>query len=272
VNTPERSNLATRLITAAVVAPLILLLLYLGPVWGWSIFILAATGLSAAEFFAMSHPGDWIARAVGVLVTLGVAAVFYWGAEPRALLTIMAALPVLSILLALARLGDIRTAAARMAATTFGPLWVALLMFLALLRRDQGSSGPGYVLMSLMFAWLADTGAYFAGRAFGKHKLYEAVSPKKTVEGLVGALLGAMLGAMLAHFWYLPEVPLLDALVLSLVGGLLGQLGDLGESLLKRSTGVKDSGEIVPGHGGMLDRLDALFVTSALVYLYTRWR
>jgi phosphatidate cytidylyltransferase len=64
---------------------------------------------------------------------------------------------------------------------------------------------------------------------------------------------------------------LVDALVLSLVGGILGQLGDLGESLLKRSTGVKDSGEIVPGHGGMLDRLDALFVTSALVYLYTRW-
>jgi phosphatidate cytidylyltransferase len=264
--------LATRLITAAVVAPLILLLLYLGPIWGWSLFILAATGLSAWEFFSMSHPGDPIARGVGVLATLGVAAVLYWlGDQPRALLATMAALPVLSILLALARLGDIRTAAARMAATTFGPLWVAMLMFLALLRRDQAGSGPGYVLMSIMFAWFADTGAYFAGRAFGKRKLYEAVSPKKTVEGLVGALLGAMLGASLAHFWYLPEVPLVDALVLSLVGGILGQLGDLGESLLKRSTGVKDSGEIVPGHGGMLDRLDALFVTSALVYLYTRW-
>jgi phosphatidate cytidylyltransferase len=234
---------------------------------------LAATGLSAAEFFAMSHPGDLVARAVGVILTLAVAAVFYWlGDQPRALLTTMAVLPVVSILLGLARLGDIRTSAARMAATTFGPLWVALLMFLALLRRDQGAAGPGYVLMSLMFAWFADTCAYFAGRAFGKHKLYEAVSPKKTVEGLVGALLGAMLGATLAHFWYLPQVPLVDALVLSLVGSLLGQLGDLGESLLKRSTGIKDSGEIVPGHGGMLDRLDALFVTSALVYLYTRWK
>jgi len=273
VNTPARSNLATRLITAGVVAPLILVLLYLGPVWGWTLLVFAATGLSAAEFFNMSHPGDPIARGMGVLMTLGVAAVFYWlGEQPRALLTVLAALPVLSILLALARLGELHTAAARMAATTFGPLWLAMLMFLALLRRDHGSSGPGYVLMSLMFAWFADSGAYFAGRAFGKHRLYEAVSPKKTVEGLLGALVGAMLGATLAHFWYLPEVPLTDALILSLVGGLLGQLGDLGESLLKRSTGVKDSGEIVPGHGGMLDRLDALFVTSALVYLYTRWR
>jgi phosphatidate cytidylyltransferase len=78
--------------------------------------------------------------------------------------------------------------------------------------------------------------------------------------------------ALLAHYWYLPVIPLGDAIPLALASGLLGQLGDLGESLIKRGAGVKDSGEIVPGHGGMLDRLDALFVTSALVYLYTRWR
>jgi phosphatidate cytidylyltransferase len=184
----------------------------------------------------------------------------------------LGALPLLSILFALFRLGEIQTAAARMAATTFGPLWLSLLTFIAMLRQKQGDIGPGYVLMTLMFAWLADTGGYFAGRYFGKHKLYEAVSPKKTVEGFAGALLAAMLGALLAHFWYLPQIPLADALGLALVAGALGQLGDLGESLLKRSTGVKDSGEIVPGHGGMLDRLDALFVTSVLVYLYTLWK
>ncbi len=271
-NGKPRSNLATRVITAAVVSPLLLLLLFKGPVWGWTALIFGAIALSSVEFFNMSHPGDPIARVFGVVVTLGVSAVLYFcGGEPRALVTTLAALPLLSILFALFRLGDIHTAAARMAATTFGPLWLSLLVFIALLRDKQGALGPGYVLMTLMFAWLADTGGYFSGRYFGKHKLYEAVSPKKTVEGLVGALSGAMLGALLAHFWYLPGIPLVDALVLALVGGLLGQLGDLGESLLKRSTGVKDSGEIVPGHGGMLDRLDALFVTSALVYLYTLW-
>jgi len=247
--------------------------MYKGPVWGFTAFIFGAVALSAVEFFNMSHPGDAVARAFGVIVTMAVSAVIYFGnEEPRVLVTALAALPLLSILFALFRLGDIHTAAARMAATTFGPLWLSLLTFIALLRAKQAELGPGYVLMTLMFAWLADTGGYFAGRFFGKHKLYEAVSPKKTVEGLIGALLAAMLGATLAHFWYLPEIPLGDALALALVGGLLGQLGDLGESLLKRSTGVKDSGEIVPGHGGMLDRLDALFVTSALVYLYTIWR
>jgi phosphatidate cytidylyltransferase len=272
-NGKPRSNLATRLMTAAVVAPLILLLVFRGPVWGFTLLIFGAIALSAVEFFNMSHPGDAVARVFGVLVTLAVSAVLYWhSADPRALVTTLAALPLLSILFALFRLGDIHTAAARMAATTFGPLWLALLTFIAMLRDKQGDLGPGYVLMTLMFAWFADTGGYFAGRYFGKHKLYEAVSPKKTVEGLVGALVAAMLGAVLAHFWYLRRIPLADALGLALVGGVLGQLGDLGESLLKRSTGVKDSGEIVPGHGGMLDRLDALFVTSALVYLYTLWK
>jgi phosphatidate cytidylyltransferase len=273
VSTAPRSNLVTRLLTAAIVAPLILLLLYLGPVWGFSLFIFSANVLSAREFFLMTHPEDALARGVGIAMTLAVSAVlFLLRADPRALLTVMIGLPLGSILLGLARLGDIRTAASRMAATTFGPLWVSLLTFIALLREDLGPDGPGYVLMTLMFAWLADSCGYFAGRFLGRRRLYEAVSPKKTVEGFFGAISGAVAGALLAHFWYLPSIPLVHAVVLALIAGPLGQLGDLGESLLKRSTGVKDSGEIVPGHGGMLDRLDALYVTSALVYLYTRWR
>ena len=273
MSTAARSNLATRLLTAAIVAPLILALLYLGPVWGFSLFIFTANCLSAREFFLMTHPEDAVARGAGILLTLAVSAVLLLlRTDPRALLAVMAGLPIASILLALVRLGDVHTAAARMAATTFGPLWVSLLTFIALVREEQGEHGPGYVLMTLMFAWLADSCGYFAGRFLGRRKLYEAVSPKKTREGFIGALLGALGGALLAHFWYLPVIPLGDALALGLVAGTLGQLGDLGESLLKRSTGVKDSGEIVPGHGGMLDRLDALFVTSAVVYLYTRWR
>jgi len=101
--------------------------------------------------------------------------------------------------------------------------------------------------------------------------LYEAVSPKKTRAGFVGALLGALLGGLLGHFLYLRSIPLEHVVPLSLVAGALGQLGDLVESLLKRSTGIKDSGSIVPGHGGMLDRIDALIIVSPIVYLYTLW-
>src|SRR5262249_37836290 len=159
--------------------PLILLLLFKGPVWGFAALIFGATALSAVEFFNMSHPRDEVARVFGVLLTMTVSAVFYFSsADPRALVTVLVGLPLLSIVFALFRLGDIHTAAARMSATTFGPLWLSLLIFLAMLRDQQGELGPGYVLMTLMFAWFADTGGYFAGRYFGKHKLYEAVSPK----------------------------------------------------------------------------------------------
>jgi phosphatidate cytidylyltransferase len=235
--------------------------------------ILTVSAVGAAEFFQMTHPGDAISRATGIAFTLLVSVGLYFGADDaRVLITLFAALPLAALLLSLARLGDVNTAALRMAATAFGPQWLGMLTLLAVLRRDQGALGPPYVLMTLMFAWLADTGGYFTGRFFGRRKLYPAVSPKKTVEGFAGALGGAVAGGLMAHFWYLPSLPLVDALVLAVVAGAMGQMGDLGESLLKRSTGVKDSGEIVPGHGGVLDRLDALYVTSALVYLYTRWR
>ncbi|HKQ70876.1 MAG TPA: phosphatidate cytidylyltransferase, partial [Polyangiaceae bacterium] len=242
VSSPARSNLATRVLTAAVVAPLLLVLLFLGPVWGWTALIVVATGLSGLEFFRMTHPNDALAQVAGIAATLGVSFVLLaFGDEPRALLALLAALPIFSILLALLRLGDISTAAARMAGTTFGPLWIGLLTLLTLLRREQGPSGPGYVLLAITFAWGADTGGYFAGRFLGRRKLYEAVSPKKTVAGLWGALGGATIGALVAHFWYLPALALVDGVALAVVSGLLGQLGDLGESLLKRSTGVKDS-------------------------------
>jgi phosphatidate cytidylyltransferase len=123
----------------------------------------------------------------------------------------------------------------------------------------------------MFLSWLADTGGYFAGRAFGKRKLYEKVSPKKTVEGAIGGLLGATAGAVFTSLVLLPELPVAHAVALGLVGGALGQMGDLTESLVKRATGVKDSGSIVPGHGGILDRIDALFFTSAITWLYATY-
>jgi phosphatidate cytidylyltransferase len=273
MNEPVRSNLATRLLTATVVAPLVLLLLYFGPAWAWFALVCVVSGIAAAELFGMTHPNDRTARAGGVLLTLLVSGVLWqWGKDARVLLTLIATMPFVAMVITLARLGDVRTAALRMAATAFGPLWVGMLTLLALLRRDAGQGGADYVVLALMFAWFADTGGYFVGIRLGRRKLYEAVSPKKTVEGLAGAVLGAVLAALLAHVWYLRSLPLGHAVLLGLAAGLLGQAGDLGESLLKRSTGVKDSGEILPGHGGMLDRIDALFVTSALVYLYVLWR
>lgn len=267
------SNLGVRLLTAAVVVPPLLLLMFRGPAWGFFSLVLLIAALGARELFRMTHPGDAVSQGIGVVSTAAVALGFYLGThDTRVLVTILLLVPVVGILVPLARLGDISSAGIRIMAGVAGPLYVgASLTTLAVLRRDLGPSGPGWVVLTLTFAWLADTGGYFFGRFLGKTKLYEAVSPKKTRAGFVGALFGASVGAIAARFWYLPEVDLVEVLPLAVFAGALGQLGDLVESLLKRSTGIKDSGSVVPGHGGVLDRIDALLVVAPVVYLYVLW-
>jgi phosphatidate cytidylyltransferase len=272
----QASNLALRFATAAVGVPVILSLVYVAPPWGLYLLVLAASIVGAWEFFSMTHPGDRTSQAVGVLLSCVASAAVYFGSgDARVMVTLLVAVPALGPLVTLARLGSIETAALRACAMGFGPLFIAAsLALLAVMRKTMGvAAGGGFVILAVGLAWLSDTGAYFAGRFLGRHKLYEAVSPKKTVEGALGGLAAGVAWALLGSFWYLrDELPVAHAIPLAVVAGALGQAGDLGESLLKRSTGVKDSGAIVPGHGGVLDRVDAVIVTSIAVFLYTAWR
>jgi len=264
------NNLAVRLITAALVSPLLLAIIYLAPQWGFLILIFAATTIAASELVAMTMPGRRLQQAWGIAASVAVLAVVYFQPSPLAIVTGLLGLLVLGFLFGLAAPDPLEAAGPRMAWLVAGPIYTgATLATVALLRlRDNGGS---WVVLVLMLAWLGDTGGYFAGRAFGRHKLYPKVSPKKTVEGSVGGLLGSMTGALVAHFWLLPELPLVQGLLLALVAGALGQAGDLMASLVKRSTGVKDSGWIIPGHGGILDRIDALMLTGTTTWLYTAW-
>jgi phosphatidate cytidylyltransferase len=269
------SNLALRIATAVVAVPVILALVFPAPPWAFYLLVLGASLVGVRELFAMTHPGDALVQALGVVVSAGASLVLYFfPTDPRALLTLLVVVPLIGPLVTLVRLGAIETAALRACALGFGPLFVAVpLTLLAVMKERLGSAGPGAVILALGLAWIADTVAYFAGRFFGKRKLYEAVSPKKTVEGAVGGMLGSVGWAVLGSLWFLRGwLPLVDAVVLALVAGALGQAGDLSESLLKRSTGVKDSGAIVPGHGGVLDRVDAVIMTTVVVFLYSLWR
>ncbi len=251
--------------------PVILGLLFWAPSWGFVVMVYLGCAIAAQELFAMTMPGAKLLSAFGVLATLAVmSAMIYLPTAPGALSATLVGVAAVGLLLGLVRPDPIEKASERTAWLIAGPLYVGgLVGTIALLhiRPHQGA----WVLLSMCLAWMGDTGGYFAGRFLGKHKLYEKVSPKKTIEGSIGGLLGSVAGAVIAHYWYLPELPLVDGVILAIVAGALGQAGDLCESLIKRSTGVKDSGTLLPGHGGMLDRIDALMFTAATTWIYATY-
>jgi phosphatidate cytidylyltransferase len=181
---------------------------------------------------------------------------------------------ILAFLFYLFRYRDIDTVAGRVAQMIAGVLYVAVLLSFVALLKKRGDDGGSWVYIALTCTWFSDTGAYFAGRFIGPAwpvKLYESVSPKKTVIGGIGGLVGSFGALALAKLWYLPTLSWLDCVLVSIPANFLGQTGDLCESLLKRSVGVKDSGALLPGHCGMLDRIDALLFSAPYIYCYARW-
>jgi phosphatidate cytidylyltransferase len=146
--------------------------------------------------------------------------------------------------------------------------WLYCGLLIATLVALRVRFGVAWVIMAFVVTWANDTFAYFAGHAFGRHKLYERISPKKTWEGFAGGAAGSIAGALAVHVLLHPAaLGVSGAIAVGAGGAILGPLGDLVESMLKRATGVKDSGWIIPGHGGLLDRIDALLFVAPWVYV-----
>jgi phosphatidate cytidylyltransferase len=172
--------------------------------------------------------------------------------------------------------GDLPSAWRRLCTLTFGVLYVGL-GFLAVGRlRDmgdtlEGGARGGFILVAFTATWANDTCAYFAGRAFGKHKMNEVISPKKTWEGFAGGAVGTLVFLVAGRYLF-PNVfsamTYVDMVLVSIPAAFLGPMGDLAESMLKRNYDVKDSGKILPGHGGMLDRVDAVFFVAPWTLAY----
>lgn len=152
-----------------------------------------------------------------------------------------------------------------------GLLYIPMLSsYIVSLRSISSTSDIGlvWIFLLLTITWCGDTGAYFAGRFLGKRKLFERVSPKKTIEGALGGYVMALVGASVVKHLALPEVSWLHLVLCTICINTTGILGDLIESMLKREAGVKDSGNIMPGHGGILDRVDSLLFTAPTAWLY----
>jgi phosphatidate cytidylyltransferase len=265
------SNLGVRVLTAAVAIP-ILVAAAICPrpeaVW-MLVFAFTLAGLD--EFFRMTLPdAPRFERLRAIAAGGAFAAACYWCPDrdgPLLVLTV----PVMGVLAArLFDRRDLREGVARAGVIVLGMLYVGLLFTpLALLRLRP--SGVGWVALALGVTFMNDTAAYFAGRFWGRHKLHPRVSPGKTVEGALGGAVGAVLAAVLCKLWLLSELRWIDCVLLGLPGAALGQVGDLCESMIKRGAGVKDSGWILPGHGGVLDRIDGLLFVAPYVYAYARF-
>lgn len=260
-----RSNLLVRVLTAVVGIPVVLGLNYLGG-WPFGIALALVAAVGIGEFCDLAGAAGYaivlpIASA-GVVVLCLLPAL----AGPHAAQWLGAVLVAVAFLAGCFLLapGQFESPAfGRWALTVAGTAYVGVLLaHLALLRGAR--DGAWWVALVLVITWAYDTGAYFAGRAVGRHSFMRHVSPSKTVEGVVGGLVLAGAAGLLGIRFVGLSAPV--ALVFGLVTGVVAQAGDLIESMFKRKTGVKDSGSIIPGHGGLLDRIDSLLFTGAVGY------
>lgn len=278
---PKRVSLVLRVASSILFVPLLLLMARAGGVV-WLVFVAIQTLLGLEEFYRMARgKGLEPVRWLGFLAALAMLGLAYRPQTPNASLLATAAL-LLLLALALRRGGQPRVLESA-AVTAFGVLYVGWLSaHFVLLRELPWRAGLAYadgsslVLFAFLVTWSCDTGAYLTGRAFGRTRLSAAISPRKTWEGSLGGFACAMLASVIGAMTFLrPEGggPLLGwghALVLGALVGVCGQVGDLVESLFKRDTASGDSSDLIPGHGGVLDRFDSLYFGAPIVYHYLR--
>ena len=154
------------------------------------------------------------------------------------------------------------------AIAVLGTTYVGMLSGSLIRLRHDFPEGSKLVYFLLLVVWLGDSGAYYVGKTFGKHKLSPRISPKKTIEGLLGGIAASVITAVVIHFTFFREFPLLHAIIAGVLLSIAGVIGDLAESMWKRSADVKDSGTLLPGHGGFLDRFDSILFTAPILYSY----
>ena len=259
----------TRLLAAAIGLAIVLPVLVWGRTFGLDLLLAIVLVLGADEYAKMTLPSHRVA-ARALLSMYGSALLFavLYGTTFAVLGALAIGLIVLLgwSLFAVPDTAEGGRAAAYMA---LGFFYVPfLLSFIGQLRRFE--SGLGWIFLLLVITWFGDTGAYLAGRAFGRTKLLERVSPNKTREGAMGGLLLAIAGACLVKGLALERVPWAHAVALGILVDAAGVIGDLFESMLKRSFDVKDTGSILPGHGGILDRIDSLLFAAPVAWCYAK--
>jgi phosphatidate cytidylyltransferase len=266
-----------RVISAVIFLPILLVTLWKGAPIYFAALAMIAVVLGLVEYYGITdRVGARTNRVPGIVAAVLTLVAFYqerleWVAPVVSALVIVE-LTIQLFVHARQAEPDLRGALAAAAAPVFGVLYVAVLggYLIALRVLPDGGIQLSAKLLSLFFliVFAGDTGAYYVGRSLGKKKLAPRISPGKTVEGSVGGLLANVVAVVVAHFTFFPELPLVSAVPLAVLMGVLGQIGDLCDSMLKRGAQIKDAAQIIPGHGGVLDRLDSILFNAPVLYYY----
>lgn len=266
-------TLGKRTLISLVFGPAILISAWFGGYW----FLALVTGiviLAMHEFYNLAYHKDACPQRIpGIAIGAALCIMLYF-AQLENLWILFSTSFVLILIIELFR--DKGSALLNTSTTVLGVFFVALTLgFLILIRQLETPIGYklGGNLVIAMFAiiWVCDSAAYILGSRLGKHKLFERVSPNKTVEGTVSGFLFALLTATLCQSTFLADISLIHALVIGAICGSVGQVSDLVESLFKRDAGVKDTSNLIPGHGGVLDRFDSEILAAPVVYFYLQF-
>ena len=244
-----------------------LLVRYLPPIAFFGL-VVGASWLALVELYRLHFQPRVATMAImlGLVMTTLVLSHLQWPEavplHPVLLLTLAA-----TLLFHLLSKQDLSRSLVDISVLIFGTLYIGFALGHLLLTRAL-PDGIFLVFFVILVTWAGDTGAYYAGVSMGRTPLAPRISPNKTVEGLLGGCLLAVVIALIARAWFIPSFTIVDAVVLGILLTVAGLIGDLSESMFKRGAGVKDSGGLIPGHGGMLDRLDSLLLTAPTYYYY----
>jgi phosphatidate cytidylyltransferase len=265
-----------RVLTAVILIPVVMVLVFLGPRWQWlfTLAVAAVSMLAGWEYLGLAEHGGAKPPRIAVLgsiLALFIGA-YLWPDQIPSVLGFLS----LGLLVYCTFLRPVAQVMADASASIFCLFYVGLTLTTLPALREE-SNGPSVLLFLLCVVWAGDIFALYVGRAWGRHKLASTLSPNKTWEGAIGSLVGSVLaaGGLLALAGWLESMNSAKLsypeevwywLVLAVLVNLAAQVGDLAESALKRSVGVKDSGSLLPGHGGVLDRIDALLLAAPVLW------
>lgn len=261
------NSLLTRWLTGLILAPVLVLIIVFGSKEIFAALVILSILGGVWEYNHMVFGNGFVKEKIeGLILAVIIPLVVLLG-NSQHLLTVLAFSVLIVFIIFILSIKESNFDVLSVAKVILGMMYIPFLMsyFISLRMMDKGKE---WIFFVLFLAFIGDIVALYVGKYFGKHKLSPIVSPGKTVEGLAGLVLGSISACLIFSYYFLPEIPLTHIVILAFSGSIIGQLGDICESAIKRNYGLKDASSLLPGHGGILDRLDCLIFIAPFVYYY----